>query len=291
MYYKVSRAGDRFGTDTFLRLFDFPIPRATIAKRPQSTVPQQYLFLLNSPMMIDRARAFAARLKKEASTDSARIERAYRLLYGRSPTPLEAQLGLDFLEGDETGKPSDKPQDKRADILISDFEGGSYGKWVKTGEAFGPGPAAGTLAGQMNVSGFRGRGLINTYFKRDGTVGTLTSPVFKIQRKRINFLVGGGHHPGKTCIQLLVGDRVVHSTTGANNELLQWNGWDVAGLAGQDVRIRIVDQATGGWGHINIDHIVQSDSTEAAAPVEAPLDAWVQYAQVLLGSNELMFVR
>ena len=76
MYFKVSRTGDRFSTDVFLRLFDFPIPRATIAKRPLSTVPQQYLFLLNSPIMIDRARGLVARHNKEAPDPSARIERA-----------------------------------------------------------------------------------------------------------------------------------------------------------------------------------------------------------------------
>ena len=291
MYYKISRLGDRFATDNFLRLFDFPIPRATVAKRPQSTVPQQYLFMLNSPMMIDRARSLVARLKSSGGDESQRIDRAYQLLFGRSPTPLEQQLARDFLESPATAVATTKPQ-QRDDILVSSFEDGNYGKWTKTGEAFGPGPAPGTLTGQMNVSGFRGRGLVNTFFNHDKTVGTLTSPEFTITRKRIAFLVGGGHHPGKTCIQLLVAGKVVRSTTGQNNELLQHSSWDVAGLAGKSVRIRIVDQVTGGWGHINIDHIVQTDSSQQpATPREPPLDRWTQYAQVLLGSNEFLFVR
>ncbi len=289
MYYRISRNGDRFATDVFLRLFDFPIPRATIAKRPLSTVPQQYLFLLNSPMMIDRARGLVARLKRNSNDNSARIDRAYHLLYGRSPTPLETQLAHDFL-GSGAAPLATTKSENRDDILVSNFEGGNYGKWTKTGEAFGPKPAPGTLPNQMNVSGFRGRGLVNTYFNHDKTIGTLTSPSFTINRKRIAFLVGGGHHPDKTCIQLLVGDQVVRSTTGQNNELLQPSNWDVANLAGKTVRIRIVDQVTGGWGHINIDHIVQTDKQQAAAPREPPLDRWTQYAQVLLGSNEFMFV-
>ena len=291
MYYKVSRNGDRFATDFFLRLFDFPIPRATIAKRPLSTVPQQYLFLLNSPMIIDRARALATRLKQHAGDDSARIDRAYHLLYGRSPTPVEAQLAHDFLGSRPAEKVADKTSPKRGDILINSFEGGDYGKWTKTGEAFGPRPAPGTLPNQMNVSGFRGRGLVNTFFNHDKTVGTLTSPPFTINRKRIAFLVGGGNHPGKTCIQLLVADKVVRSTTGQNNELLQWSNWDVTNLGGKTGRIRIVDQVTGGWGHINIDHIVQTDKQQATAPKEPALDRWTQYTQVLLGSNEFMFLR
>ncbi|MHC4733976.1 MAG: hypothetical protein ACYTDW_05885 [Planctomycetota bacterium] len=85
--------------------------------------------------------------------------------------------------------------DEQNDILIADFEGKTYGDWKVEGEAFGPGPARGTLDGQMNVSGYEGKGLVNTYYKGDDTTGTLTSPTFKIQRKYINFLIGGGMHP------------------------------------------------------------------------------------------------
>ena len=43
LYAKVSRNGDQFASDVFLRLFDFPIMRATVAQRPTSIVPQQLL--------------------------------------------------------------------------------------------------------------------------------------------------------------------------------------------------------------------------------------------------------
>ena len=63
----------------------------------------------------------------------------------------------------------------RDDILIADFEGDDYGDWAARGEAFGPGPAKGTLPGQMGVSGFRGEGLVNSFYQGDRTTGTLTS--------------------------------------------------------------------------------------------------------------------
>ena len=44
------------------------------------------------------------------------------------------------------------------DVLIADFEGTDYGNWKVEGEAFGSGPAAGTLGGQMQVTGFEGKG-------------------------------------------------------------------------------------------------------------------------------------
>src|SRR6185369_11053916 len=78
------------------------------------------------------------------------------------------------------------------DILIADFEGPDYGTWKTTGQAFGPGPAHGTLPGQMEMSGFKGKGLVSSFYGSDQTTGTLTSPEFKIERKFISFLIGGG---------------------------------------------------------------------------------------------------
>ena len=97
LYGAVSRNGDRYATDAFLRLFDFPLPRATNEGRRTSVVPQQSLFLMNSPFMAARSQALAARLQREASDDLARIERAYWLLYGRAPSVEERQLGQEFL--------------------------------------------------------------------------------------------------------------------------------------------------------------------------------------------------
>ena len=60
----------------------------------------------------------------------------------------------------------------RADTVLACFEGTDYGGWKTTGEAFGPGPARGTLPDQMPVSGYKGHGLANSYFHGDATVGS-----------------------------------------------------------------------------------------------------------------------
>ncbi len=159
-----------------------------------------------------------------------------------------------------------KAQDSpRADLVVADFEGETYGQWKTAGEAFGTSPAKGTLPGQMHVSGFKGKGLVNSFLKGDRTTGTLTSPPIKIQRNYLTFLIGGGGHQGKTCMNLLVDGELVHTITGDNtqaggSEELAPAFWDVKQLAGQTVTLQIVDAATGGWGHINVDHIVQTDT-------------------------------
>ncbi len=142
------------------------------------------------------------------------------------------------------------------EIVIADFETDGYGQWQATGEAFGPGPARGTLAGQMEVSGFQGQRLVNSFSGGDKTQGTLTSPEFKITRPFLSFLIGGGYHPDETCINLLVGDKVLRTATGANSERLAWATWDVADLKDKAARLVIVDKHTGGWGHINVDQII-----------------------------------
>lgn len=154
------------------------------------------------------------------------------------------------------------------DVVFADFEAADYGGWKMTGTAFGAGPAAGTLPNQMQVSGFEGQRLVNTYLGGDDSLGTLTSPEFKIDHNYIAFLIGGGGYAGKTCINLVIDDRVVRTATGPNtkpggSEALERAGWDVRDLAGKTARIEIVDAATGGWGHINIDQIVFTDSRPA----------------------------
>lgn len=152
------------------------------------------------------------------------------------------------------------------DILFADFEADDYAPWKATGTAFGKGPAAGTLPNQMPVSGFKGKRLVNSYHGGDRTTGTLTSPEFKVSRKYISFLIGGGGHAGKTCINLLVGGKAVRTATGPadGSEHLESEAWDVTPWAGKMATLQIVADHTGGWGHVLIDHIVFTDTRPAA---------------------------
>ena len=155
------------------------------------------------------------------------------------------------------------------DILIADFEGADYGEWKAEGTAFGTSPAHGKIGGQMNVDGFLGKGLVNSFNGGDGATGKLTSPVFAIERPWLNFLIGGGGFVGQTCMNLVIDGKVVRTATGTNtqpggSEELQPASWDVKELIGKSVMIEIVDQRKGGWGHITVDHIQQSDKKIAA---------------------------
>src|SRR5437879_6538669 len=87
------------------------------------------------------------------------------------------------------------------DILIADFESDSYGDWTIEGDAFAQAPA---WAYKLDVRGYRGRRLVNSFGRGDAATGSLTSPAFTISRPYISFLIGGGRHEGETGIELLV---------------------------------------------------------------------------------------
>lgn len=148
-------------------------------------------------------------------------------------------------------------------ILIADFEGGSYpAGWVLTGTCFGSVPASGEVSGQSVVGGFLGEGFANSFHGGDGSTGSMTSTNFTINRDYIHFLIGGGNHPAQTCINLVIGGSTVITETGENSEHLEWARWDVSAYAGQTAHIEIIDTATGGWGHVLIDQVFQSDNPD-----------------------------
>jgi non-lysosomal glucosylceramidase len=144
--------------------------------------------------------------------------------------------------------------------VFADFESGTYGAWKTTGTAFGDGPAAGAFPHQQRVTGYGGKYLVNSYRGDDKLTGTLTSPEFTLRRPYVYFRIGGGNHPGKACINLLVDGKPVRTATGKNNEKLEWDYWEVSDLQGKQARIEIVDRATGPWGHINVDDIEFADT-------------------------------
>jgi fructan beta-fructosidase len=151
------------------------------------------------------------------------------------------------------------------DLVIEDFEKENYALWKVEGEAFGAGPAKGTLPGQMHVDGFLGQQLVNSFVNGDNSTGSLTSPAFRIERNFISFLIGGGKNQEQLALQLVIDSRVVRSATGLNDtpggsERLELQYWDVSEFKGQSGTLRIIDQAKGSWGHINVDHIIQSNA-------------------------------
>jgi hypothetical protein len=90
---------DRQNLPGLFRTFDFASPDASTGQRFTTTVPQQALFLMNSPFVIEQAKHFVSRpdIASLPKTEE-RIDRMYRLAFGRVADPEEISSGLQFLK-------------------------------------------------------------------------------------------------------------------------------------------------------------------------------------------------
>ena len=158
-----------------------------------------------------------------------------------------------------------------ADLVIGNFRGTNYDGWKTTGTAFNPGPASGPLLTRLEIENSLDDAVASSEREGDRPRGTLTSPEFKIARKYLSFRIGGGDYEHHTCLNLLVKGKVVRSATGWRSDRLVPASWDVGSLIGQSARVQVVDEASGDWGHINVEHIVQTDKPERLPTVTEPL--------------------
>ncbi|MBD3674783.1 MAG: DUF1553 domain-containing protein [Planctomycetaceae bacterium] len=89
---------------TLMRVFDFADPDFVTGKRPETTVPSQALWMLNSPFMAEQAMKVSRRvLVKQFSTESESLEYLYLITIGRPPTEKEIELATHFLQANDTG--------------------------------------------------------------------------------------------------------------------------------------------------------------------------------------------
>ncbi|MCG6156386.1 PSD1 and planctomycete cytochrome C domain-containing protein [Rubinisphaera margarita] len=83
--------------------FDFPDPTMPTGHRNVTTIAPQALLLMNSALVLDSAEAFAQRVIESATDPEDRIEFAYRVAYGREPSPEESRYVAAFLNDQSTG--------------------------------------------------------------------------------------------------------------------------------------------------------------------------------------------
>ncbi len=167
---------------------------------------------------------------------------------------------------------TNSPDQSAKDIVIGEFEGTDYGRWQAQGTAFGTGPARGSRPLELRLHGFRGNGVATSKVSGSDTpVGTLTSPVFTVQRRYLSFVISGGVYEHTTCLNLIVGGKIVRSATGANSDLMLPVSWDVSKFLGKQAQVQAVDEATGDWGHIDVDEIKETNTPERRPVTTQPL--------------------
>jgi putative membrane-bound dehydrogenase-like protein len=137
-----------------------------------------------------------------------------------------------------------------------DFESGDLRGWQKTGTAFDGQPIEGdsSAARGREASLHAGKFWIGGYEKLgDAATGTLTSNPFPVEQPWASFLVGGGAGAGTRVELRDESGKVLFKTSAANFESMQRVVVDLHGQLGKKISIALVDEAAGGWGHINFD--------------------------------------
>ena len=103
-------------TPDFLNLFDVADSELVVGQRDVTTVAPQALFMMNSPVVAEQARATAQRLlaKTDLESDAARVDYAFRLALGRPADSDQRASALAFLQDYQASlADSTQPDEKR----------------------------------------------------------------------------------------------------------------------------------------------------------------------------------
>ncbi|MDG3005018.1 PSD1 and planctomycete cytochrome C domain-containing protein [Paludisphaera mucosa] len=111
---------DRQSLPAVFRAFDFASPDASAERRPLTTVPQQALFGMNAPLVVEQARALAARPEVAGPSPAEAVRALYRMILARAPADDEAEMAGRFLKSlaDEPGGPKLDPRAQLAQVLL-----------------------------------------------------------------------------------------------------------------------------------------------------------------------------
>ena len=102
---------DRRNPPELLTQFDFPNPDTPSGKRYETTVPQQALFLMNSPLVIETARKLTHRPEfATLDQDEERVTSLYLAIFQRPPSAQEIELGVRYVRANPAGKDLDIPE-------------------------------------------------------------------------------------------------------------------------------------------------------------------------------------
>lgn len=99
---------DRQYLPTVHRMFDFASPDLHIAQRTETMVPQQALFALNHPFLANRARALVS-LTDAETDDIAKLDRLYQEVYQRAPIAAQRKQAMAFLRSTSEVAPAPSP--------------------------------------------------------------------------------------------------------------------------------------------------------------------------------------
>jgi len=292
---------DRLNLSGVLMSFDFANPTAHAPGRHFTTVPQQALFMMNSPFMREQGRGLARRLDADGEgTTEDRIRRLYRLVFGRTPSAAELAAGARFLREAERDRSTAAPSPwsygygefdesagrTKAFHPLACFTGDAW-----QNSAYLPDAGLGWLMVDA-TGGYPGEDLRHAAIRRwtapqdgvvsiDGAVRLLFDADVYQGSIRVRIV---SSRAGAVCSKI-VGPGQVR----ADVERLEIRRGDTIDFIADCLDYVAYDRF--GWAPvIRLGEQTWSAEADFAGPVETPPGPWEKYAQVLLETNEFVFV-
>jgi mono/diheme cytochrome c family protein len=286
------------------RTFDFASPDTTSPQRFNTTVPQQALFMINSPFLSEQAASLVKRPEIARAEGDAKIARMYELAFQRSPTADEVSMARSFIEEQAKVPPPEQPvpvwQYGYGEVELGKFQLKKFERFPHyTGSAW----QAGTKLPDEKLGwvtlnaagGHRGRGSDRAVVRRwtapeDAAVsisGTLEhsaeagdgvrGSILSSRHGALGFwpVYRGKREMSISRIEVKKGDTVdfvVDSLGDENSDSFNW---------APEIKV-IGSGRTAAWR-------AKEDFAGPPEPVRQ-VSPWEKYAQVLLMSNELAFV-
>ncbi|MDP1564617.1 MAG: DUF1080 domain-containing protein [Pirellulaceae bacterium] len=179
------------------------------------------------------------------------------------------------------------PMTATNEVMNLGFESGTLQHWTAEGDAFRGQPVSQDGISQRwpdQQSGKVGKHFIAGYeIVRDAGIGTLTSDPFVVTEPYASFLIGGGRHRSTRADLHVQKDdntwQVIYSASGEDREAMRRAVFDMRPWLEQRIRIQLVDESAGGWGHLNFDDF----RFHAQQPEFAPLTStWRSTANPVL---------
>ena len=307
---------DRQNLPGMFRAFDFASPDTHSPMRYSTTVPQQALYMMNSPFVIDQAKQLAARPEIAAEHDpAAKVQKLYRAVLGRSALPAEVTLGAKFVEmaqrestesaaapatpvwqygfgyfdeakkqvteftpfkhfaGNiwQTGAKSPDPKYSYASLTANGGHPGANAHVAVIRRWVAPRDGTFSVSGKLNHPGKAGDGVRGRIVSgTQGEMGVWTVNNSSAETKVEKLTLKKGEHI----------DFIVDCRENENTDSFAWT-----------VTLRILDYgASFSDEHGAIEWLSANGFSGPPGKPTTPLAPWEKYAQVLLLSNEFVFV-
>ena len=297
---------DRNNLPNMFVAFDFASPDLTTGRRETTIVPQQALFMMNSPLVVEQARDLAQRADFRAQlTTEKKIRQLYKVIYQREPTEVELKVALQFIGAEWNNSIPKTPQDSwsygygevdpagkttKLFVPMNDFRSESW----QSDDSKKDSRVAGARLYASGGSPSKGFAVIRRWIApRDGTI-TIEGPISHRQKEGDGVLcriissrsgelgkweVFNGQFPvklQKTFVKQ--GDTIDFIAEPRQDTLKDYFSWSPA------IKMEAAGAQTG-------DTLEWSAKKDFSGEVEMQrLAPWEKFAQVLLETNELTFV-